>query len=578
MVRIALAQMNTTVGDISGNVAAIKHLMRRAQDEGAQVVAMPELAITGYPPEDLLLKRSFVARNRAALDEVAGASSDVIAVVGFVDRNGDKLYNAAAICQRGSIAAVYRKQLLPNYGVFDEDRYFTPGEGHVLIETAAGIIGVCVCEDAWSPVGPVTSQGDAGAQVVININASPFHKGKIGERAAMLGERARRARASIAYVNAVGGQDELVFDGGSVIIDPSGEVVARLPQFEEQLAVVDVPLGEPRGHDVATVRRISLTIPEGQGRTPASTISAELPPAEEVYRALVLSLREYVSKNGFEKIVVGLSGGIDSSLVAVLAADALRPDAVLGVAMPSEFSSTHSVQDAKALAANLGIEMLEIPIASIYRTYLGTLEGSFGASDMGLAEENLQARIRGNLLMAISNRYGHLVVATGNKSEMACGYATLYGDMAGGFALLKDVFKTEVYALARYRNSLGEVIPEGVLTKAPSAELRPDQKDSDSLPAYDVLDPILEAYIEDDASNDDIARSGTDRAIVERVVALVDRAEYKRRQAPPGPKVTTKAFGRDRRLPITNRWRESQAEGLPERSVGPAEGTQEPPA
>ncbi len=578
MVRIALAQMNTTVGDISGNVAAIKHLMRRAQDEGAQVVAMPELAITGYPPEDLLLKRSFVARNRAALDEVAGASSDVIAVVGFVDRNGDKLYNAAAICQRGSIAAVYRKQLLPNYGVFDEDRYFTPGEGHVLIETAAGIIGVCVCEDAWSPVGPVTSQGDAGAQVVININASPFHKGKIGERAAMLGERARRARASIAYVNAVGGQDELVFDGGSVIIDPSGEVVARLPQFEEQLAVVDVPLGEPRGHDVATVRRISLTIPEGQGRTPASTISAELPPAEEVYRALVLSLREYVSKNGFEKIVVGLSGGIDSSLVAVLAADALGPDAVLGVAMPSEFSSTHSVQDAKALAANLGIEMLEIPIASIYRTYLGTLEGSFGASDMGLAEENLQARIRGNLLMAISNRYGHLVVATGNKSEMACGYATLYGDMAGGFALLKDVFKTEVYALARYRNSLGEVIPEGVLTKAPSAELRPDQKDSDSLPAYDVLDPILEAYIEDDASNDDIARSGTDRAIVERVVALVDRAEYKRRQAPPGPKVTTKAFGRDRRLPITNRWRESQAEGLPERSVGPAEGTQEPPA
>ena len=576
--RIALDQMNPTVGDITGNVARIKRALDRAEKAGAHVVAVPELAITGYPPEDLLLKKSFVKANRGALDEVAAASKEAIAIVGFVDAEGDLLYNAAAICHHGAVLDIYRKQLLPNYGVFDEDRYFTAGTEHILIETPMGVLGVCVCEDAWSETGPVISQGDAGAQIVVNINASPFHKGKLVERAEMLGERARRAKVSIAYVNAVGAQDELVFDGASVVIDPDGKVIARFPQFQTHFGVIEVPLGTERRSEHAPVTRISLSLSERDGTADEHDVAAPLDPAQEVYDALKLCLGEYVRKNGFQKIVVGLSGGIDSTLTAVIAADALGPDAVLGVAMPSEFSSSHSVEDAKALAANLGIEMLEIPIAAIYRDYLQAMDATFGAADMGIAEENLQARIRGNLLMAISNRYGHLVVATGNKSEMACGYATLYGDMAGGFALLKDVFKTEVYELSRYRNSVSPVIPENVMTKPPSAELRPNQKDSDSLPAYDVLDRILEAYIEDDASIGDIVRAGSDRDVVARVIALVDRAEYKRRQAPPGPKVTTKAFGRDRRLPITNRWRESQAGGLPERSVGvdPDGGTQEP--
>jgi NAD+ synthase (glutamine-hydrolysing) len=380
-------------------------------------------------------------------------------------------------------------------------------------------------------------------------------------------------------VNSVGAQDELVFDGGSLVIDADGGIVSRLPQFEEHFAIVDVPLGTSRHSEVDSIRRVPLELRDSSGATPlAPTITDALPPAEEVYRALVLCLGEYARNNNFSKIVLGLSGGIDSTLTVVIGADALGPENVLGVAMPSEFSSTHSVDDAKQLAANLGIEMLEIPIASIYRDYVAAMAQTFGAVEMGLAEENLQARIRGNLVMAISNRYGHLPVATGNKSEMACGYATLYGDMAGGFALLKDVFKTEVYELCRYRNSIAPVIPDNVMTKPPSAELRPGQKDSDSLPPYDVLDPILDAYIEDDAGFDEIVeRTGTDRATVERVIALVDRAEYKRRQAPPGPKVTTKAFGRDRRLPITNRWRESQASRLPERAVGPDGGGQDPP-
>ncbi|MGH2807189.1 MAG: NAD+ synthase [Actinomycetota bacterium] len=570
MIRIALAQMKTIVGDVAGNVDKILAAMERADAEGAQVVVVPELAITGYPPEDLLLKKTFVAANRSALDRVAAASTDVLTVVGFVDRDGSKIYNAAALCHRGKLVGVYRKHLLPNYGVFDEARYFEEGDEHLLFETAHGVIGVCVCEDAWSPTGPVISQGDAGAQIVININASPFHKNKLEERAEMLCERARRSQSSIVYVNAVGAQDELVFDGGSLVIDPDGHVVSRLPQFEEDFAIVDVPLGTSRRSDIATVRRIPLGLREPSGTAPPTPAIADpLPSAEEVYRALVLCLGEYARNNNFSKIVLGLSGGIDSTLTAVIAADALGPDAVLGVAMPSEFSSTHSIEDAKQLAANLGIEMLEIPIATIYRDYVDVMEQTFGSVKMGLAEENLQARIRGNLVMAISNRYGHLPVATGNKSEMACGYATLYGDMAGGFALLKDVFKTEVYEVSRYRNSVSPVIPENVMTKPPSAELRPNQKDSDSLPAYDVLDPILDAYIEEDAGADEIVeRTGTDRETVERVISLVDRAEYKRRQAPPGPKVTTKAFGRDRRLPITNRWRESQAANLPERAVG----------
>ncbi|MFN2595336.1 MAG: NAD+ synthase, partial [Actinomycetota bacterium] len=414
---------------------------------------------------------------------------------------------------------------------------------------------------------PLISQGDAGAQLVININASPFHKEKLEERSKMLSARARRADTSIVYVNMVGGQDELVFDGGSMVIDPHGEVIARLPQFEESFAIVDVPLGETRSVGGPNVTRVALDLPEARGN-PSAPMAAVLGAEAEIYEALVTSLRDYVTKNGFEKVVLGLSGGIDSTLVATIATDALGADRVLGLAMPSEFSSTHSVDDAKRLAANLGMEMLELSIADIYQSYLRTLAGAFGAVEIGLAEENLQARARGNLVMAVSNRYGHLVLATGNKSEMACGYATLYGDMAGGFALLKDVFKTEVYALCRYRNSLGAVIPENVLTKPPSAELRPDQKDSDSLPPYDVLDPILEAYIEHDAGIEDLVAAGNDRKTVETVIALVDRAEYKRRQAPPGPKVTTKAFGRDRRLPITNRWREGAPGPLPDKVTG----------
>jgi NAD+ synthase (glutamine-hydrolysing) len=553
MVRIALAQMNPTVGDISGNTEKIVAAVERAREAGAQVLAVPELAVTGYPPEDLLLKRSFVQANLDALAPIATASGDLLVVVGFVDRGRDRLYNAAALCHGGEIAAIYRKHLLPNYGVFDEHRYFEPGRGHTLVETDQGVIGVCVCEDAWFDPGPVISQGDAGAQVVVNINASPFHKGKLKERTAMLAARARRANTSIAYLNAVGGQDELVFDGGSLVVAPDGSVVTRLPQFEEAFASVDVPLGGSSDRKHPSIKRISLQLRPASGSP--DTIEAPLiQGAEEIYRALALGLSDYVNKNGFEKVVIGLSGGIDSTVTATIAADALGSDRVLGVAMPSDFSTSHSVEDAKQLAENLGIEMLQVPIARMYDAYLQTMDETFGATELGVAEENLQARIRGNILMAISNRYGHLVVATGNKSEMACGYATLYGDMAGGFALLKDVFKLEVYEISRWRNSVSPVIPENVLTKPPSAELRPDQKDEDSLPPYTVLDPILEAYIERDASIAEIATAGADPATVERVIRLVDRAEYKRRQAPPGPKVTTKAFGRDRRLPITNRW------------------------
>ena len=559
--------MNLTVGDIDGNSDRIADAMERAARSGAQVLAVPELAITGYPPEDLVMKKAFVAANRTALDELAARSGEVLTIIGFVDADAGKIYNAAAVCQGGRVLAVYHKQLLPNYGVFDEHRYFTPGTRHHLFESDAGTIGVCICEDAWSPSGPVITQGDAGAQIVININASPFHKNKLTERAEMLGERARLARASIAYVNMVGGQDELVFDGGSLVVAPDGEIVTRLPQFEEDFAVIDAPLGDAHMSQTSSVDRTKIALPTPSGE-PTNQISEPFEPAEEIYRALTLALRDYALKNAFERVVVGLSGGIDSALTATIAADALGPDNVLALAMPSEFSSTHSIEDAKQLSANLGVEMLEIPITETFHAYVAALKGAFGESEPGLAEENLQARVRGNLLMAASNRYGHLVIATGNKSELACGYATLYGDMAGGFALLKDVFKTEVYALARYRNSRSAVIPESILNKPPSAELRPDQKDSDSLPAYSTLDPILEAYIEDDAGIADIVELGYDRTEVERVVALVDRAEYKRRQAAPGPKVTTKAFGRDRRLPITNKWREGDSGVLPAKVTG----------
>jgi len=555
VIRIALGQLNFTVGDIDGNAARSIDAIHESTARGAQVVVLPELALTGYPPEDLVLKSGFVAANRRSLESVASHTGDVLAVLGFVDSDGEHLYNAAAICQSGRIAAVYRKHLLPNYGVFDERRYFEPGERHTLIDTGGAVLGVCVCEDIWSPVGPAIAQGDAGAQIVLNINASPFHKGKLDERATMLGQRARRSGASIVYVNSVGGQDELVFDGGSLVMDPQGNLVARAPQFEERLEIVDVPLGEQRNAHAASIDQISLALRESPTGALSPTITEQLVEAEEVYGALGLALRDYARKNGFETVTFGLSGGVDSALVAAICVDALGPGRVLGVAMPSEFSSSHSLDDARSLVDNLGINLITIPIRSTYRSFLDGLEGAFGEVEPGLAEENLQARIRGTLLMTISNRYGHLVIATGNKSEGAVGYATLYGDMAGGFSLIRDLFKHEVYALCRWRNSISPVIPENILAKAPSAELRPDQRDEDSLPSYEVLDAILEAYIERDEGLEEMVAAGLDEDIVREVITLVDRAEYKRRQAAPGPKVTVKSFGRDRRLPITNRWR-----------------------
>lgn len=555
--KVALAQLNLIVGDISGNTRRIQEAIAEADSREAQVVVLPELAVTGYPPEDLLNRRSFISANEDAMRSIAKSTGNVLAVVGFVEAAGNVLYNAAAVCHEGELLQVYRKQLLPNYGVFDEDRHFEPGATHHLFDTPQGVIGVCICEDAWFADGPITSQGDAGAQVVLNINASPFHKGKVAERERTLCERARRAEASIVYVNMVGGQDELVFDGASLVVSPSGHVVARLPQFQEAFEIIDVPLGHAKGaaSESRSVVRTTVNLRNGE---PAhhSVLESALDGAPEVYMALRVALHDYVRKNGFEKIVLGLSGGIDSTLTAVIAADAIGPENVLGVLMPSGFSTSHSVTDAQDLAENLGIETVTIPIADAYDSYLEMLAKVYGPVEMGVAEENIQARIRGNLVMAISNRYGHLVVTTGNKSEMAVGYATLYGDMAGGFALLKDVFKTEVYELGRYRNSISPVIPESVLTKAPSAELRPDQKDEDSLPPYGVLDGILDLYIEEDKGRGEIVAAGYDEAVVEKVLRLVDRAEYKRRQAPLGPKVTTKAFGRDRRLPITNGWRE----------------------
>lgn len=555
--KVALAQLNLIVGDISGNTRRIQEAIAEADSREAQVVVLPELAVTGYPPEDLLNRRSFISANEDAMRSIAKSTGNVLAVVGFVEAAGNVLYNAAAVCHEGELLQVYRKQLLPNYGVFDEDRHFEPGATHHLFDTPQGVIGVCICEDAWFADGPITSQGDAGAQVVLNINASPFHKGKVAERERTLCERARRAEASIVYVNMVGGQDELVFDGASLVVSPSGHVVARLPQFQEAFEIIDVPLGHAKGaaSESRSVVRTTVNLRNGE---PAhhSVLESALDGAPEVYMALRVALHDYVRKNGFEKIVLGLSGGIDSTLTAVIAADAIGPENVLGALMPSGFSTSHSVTDAQDLAENLGIETVTIPIADAYDSYLEMLAKVYGPVEMGVAEENIQARIRGNLVMAISNRYGHLVVTTGNKSEMAVGYATLYGDMAGGFALLKDVFKTEVYELGRYRNSISPVIPESVLTKAPSAELRPDQKDEDSLPPYGVLDGILDLYIEEDKGRGEIVAAGYDEAVVEKVLRLVDRAEYKRRQAPLGPKVTTKAFGRDRRLPITNGWRE----------------------
>ncbi len=531
---LAIAQIDTTVGDIRGNTLRALQAVGEAEAAGATMTLLPEMALTGYPPEDLVYKDHLVEENLLALEQVAGACQH-LAVVGFVDRADDVLHNAAALCGNSRVLKVYHKRNMPNYGVFDERRYFEPGEHEGLFELGGEMFAITVCEDVWAP-GPVAEAADAGARLVINVSASPYHAGKGAEREEMLRARASDHGVWLAYCNLVGGQDELVFDGRSVVISPSGEVVARAASFAEDMLLVEFST---------------------QGRLGAPGRSEEAPgPDEEVYRALELGLADYVRKNGFSDVVVGLSGGIDSSLTAAIAADALGPEHVHGVLMPSRYSSEGSVTDATSLAENLGIRTLELPIEAPFSAFLDTLAPAFRDAEPDVTEENLQARVRGTLLMALSNKFGWLVLATGNKSELSVGYSTLYGDMVGGFAPLKDVFKTRVYELARWRNRGGEVIPAACIEKAPSAELKEGQSDQDSLPSYDVLDAVLEGYVERDLSCEAIAEeTGYDRTLVDRVCRMVDASEYKRRQGPLGIKITSKAFGRDGRMPVTNRYR-----------------------
>jgi NAD+ synthase (glutamine-hydrolysing) len=534
VVRIAIGQLNPTVGDLAGNVELMTEWTIRAARAGADLIAFPELAITGYPPEDLVLRPEFVDDNLAALDDLARRTAGACAVVtGFVDRSKRGLHNAAAFVRGGEVLARYRKIKLPNYGVFDERRYFVPGDETALVDVGPLAVGLSVCEDAWAPGSPF--DGYIGVPIVVNINGSPFHRGKAHDRVDVLRDRVRETGAWIVYVNAVGGQDELVFDGGSLVVAPDGSVACRALRFEEDLLLVDLD-----GDSC-----------EAEDRPPW------LEGPEEVYRALVLGTGDYCRKNGFRDVVLGLSGGVDSALVATIAADALGGGAVRALAMPSMYSSPESVEDAIDCATRLAIGLDTMSISELFDAYRKALVDVFAGTEEGLAEENLQARIRGNLLMAVSNRFGSIVLATGNKSEYAVGYSTLYGDMAGGFAPIKDVPKTLVYELCEWRNAQTpelSPIPESVMTKPPSAELRPNQKDTDSLPPYEQLDPIIEAYVEDDLGVDEIVAAGLERAVVEQVVGMIDRAEYKRRQAAPGVKITPKAFGRDRRMPITNRY------------------------
>ena len=567
--RIALAQLNTTVGDFEGNSARILDAARRAAQAGADVVACPELAITGYPPEDLLIRSAFIDDAQAALErlarDAAGLPPLIVGCIHF-DRH---LYNAAAVLHEGRVAGVYHKQELPNYGVFDEYRYFQPGDASHLFTIAGVEVGLTVCEDVWFPGGPMREQALAGARVIVNINASPFHAGKTRQRERMLATRATDNGVVVAYVNQVGGQDELVFDGNSMVLDPTGEVIARGAPMEEDLVVVDVPVARARQaqlHDPRLRRErtaadriepIVVSDAPREDREPLPPPRTE-PPNElsEIYSALVVGTRDYLRKCGFEQAFVALSGGIDSALVGAIAVDALGPEHVTGVSLPSRYSSEGSIADAQDLAERLGMRLMGFPLEASHRTVLDTLAHEFDGAKVETVEENVQSRLRGLLMMALSNNEPRsLVLTTGNKSEYACGYATLYGDMAGGFAVIKDVPKTLVYRLVRYRNTISEVIPQNSIDKPPSAELRPGQLDSDSLPPYEVLDPILEAYVEDDLPLEAIVAMGHEPETVRQVIALVNRNEYKRRQSPPGIKVTTRAFGRDRRLPIATRYR-----------------------
>jgi NAD+ synthase (glutamine-hydrolysing) len=568
--RIALAQIDTVVGDLDGNRERIVGRLQEAREAGADLVLFPELAVTGYPPEDLLFRPEFLRQARRSLDQIAAEATDIAALVGIPWLERD-LFNACAVCADGEVKAIYPKRFLPNYGVFDEVRYFQPGRDLLLLRIGEALIGPTVCEDIWQPGPPATDLALAGAHVIANISASPFHVGKGLEREEMLITRARDNTCWVVLVNAVGGQDELIFDGHSVVIDEEGDVVARAPSFEEALLVVDIDASTAVARRLVDARRRALArereVPDppvvdlGEERkqeSPVGALVAEPRGALEQMRlALELGLRDYVEKNGFDEIVVGVSGGIDSALTLALAVEALGSARVHAVSMPSRFSSPETRADAKTLAENLGTSFLELPIDPIFEGFQQTLVAVFQGREPDITEENLQARIRGTLLMALSNKFGWLVVATGNKSELSVGYATLYGDMAGGFALLKDVFKTDVFRLSQHLNERAEreLIPESIIERAPSAELRENQLDQDSLPPYPELDRVLEAYVEEDRSQEELRTNGFDPDVVDRAIALIDRAEYKRRQAPPGVKLRPKAFGRDRRTPITNRWR-----------------------
>ncbi len=587
-IRIALAQINTTVGDFAGNTAKIIASIEQAKRAGADIVAVPELALAGYPPEDLLLKPQFIAANRKALDEVIAASTGIISIIGFIDRTTD-IHNAAAVICDGELKAVYRKNFLPNYSVFDEYRYFDAGQSAPIFAYGDVLFGVNICEDIWYPGGPTQVQALAGAQIIINISASPYYAGKGKDRERMLATRAEDNAVALAYVNLIGGQDELVFDGQSLVINERGHIAARGKLFEEDLIVADINaervfkerLHDPRRRqdrlDIASqgisvelieLRKLpfetvgqaaSLSEASGAATLSESGTSWQLVPqmTEEVYRALVVGTRDYVLKNGFKSVVIGLSGGVDSALVACVAVDALGAENVTCVFMPTRYSSNESARDAEQLAKNLGVAYHIIPIEDAFNQYLTMLDPVFAGTPMGVAEENIQARVRGNILMAVSNKFGSMVLTTGNKSEVSVGYCTLYGDMCGGFAVIKDVPKLLVYELCNYLNQRDgkEVIPEYIITRPPSAELREDQKDSDSLPPYEVLDAILDFYVEQDLSIESIIAEGFDDATVRRIARLVDLNEYKRRQAAPGVKITPRAFGRDRRMPITNKFR-----------------------
>jgi NAD+ synthase (glutamine-hydrolysing) len=571
--RLALAQVNSRVGDLEGNAERIRRNIEQAREAGAELVLFPELAITGYPPEDLLLKEHFLRAAREALDSVARSAEGIVAIVGFPERKQD-VFNSIAVCCGGDIVAIYRKTRLWNYGVADEERYFQAGDGGAVLDLGEARIGLTVCEDLWVPGVPASDEALAGAALIVNASASPYQRGKGLERERMLGQRARDNLCAVAFCNLVGGQDELVFDGHSVVVNHEGDVVARAPQFAEALtmATVDVQAAvtarlrdtrlRPPVHQALPEIRHAGTLPRaqrgaGDDASPGGDVTPLLEPEAEVYAALTLGTRDYVAKNGFDRVVIGLSGGIDSTLVALIAVDALGADRVTCVSMPSHYSSSGTKDDARALGESLGVEFLELPIADAMDLYDSMLAARFEGREPDITEENLQARIRGTLLMALSNKFGWLVLTTGNKSETSVGYSTLYGDTAGGFAVIKDVPKTLVYRLVDFRNARDEEhpVPRSIIDRPPSAELRPDQADQDSLPDYDTLDAILEAYIEEDADREQLVRAGLPEEAVEKVLALVDRAEYKRRQAPPGVKITPRAFGRDRRMPITNAYR-----------------------